>query len=173
MRNDAGTVLGAIERAAVRPLGIATVAVHLLALDPRGRHWVQQRAFDKPNDPGLWDTLVGGMVPAGEPLREALARETWEEAGLHLEQLPDLRHGGTVRTHGPCDAKLAHGYVVQDLEWFTCVVPAGVVPQNQDGEVLAFDCLEAPELAARLARDEFTLDAGLLYLAAFGDASAE
>jgi len=26
--------------------------------------WVQQRALDKANDPGLWDTLMGGMVSA-------------------------------------------------------------------------------------------------------------
>jgi 8-oxo-dGTP pyrophosphatase MutT (NUDIX family) len=166
VRNDAGVVVGAIERAAVRALGIPTVAVHLLAVDPQGHHWVQQRALDKDTDPGLWDTLVGGMVPAGEPLLQALERETWEEAGLRVEELLDLRHGGTVRSSGP-SSSAPHGYVVQDLEWFTCTVPAGMLPSNQDGEVMAFECLAPAELARRLEQDEFTMDAMVLYAAAF------
>src|SRR5690606_2148345 len=60
---EAGQVLGAVERGVVRQLGIATHAVHLAAWAPDGRYWLQLRAFDKPNDPGKWDTLVGGMVP--------------------------------------------------------------------------------------------------------------
>ena len=32
------------------------------------RIWVQQRAFDKSTDPGLWDTLMGGQVAAGETI---------------------------------------------------------------------------------------------------------
>jgi hypothetical protein len=55
---DAGSRLGAIERAAVRPLGIATQAVHLVLRDARGGVWVQQRALDKAVDPGLWDTTM-------------------------------------------------------------------------------------------------------------------
>ena len=72
-----------MERAVVRPLGITTFAVHLLA-SPDGRHWVQQRSLTKPNDPGLWDTLMGGMIPASDSMAQALERETWEEAGLRL-----------------------------------------------------------------------------------------
>jgi hypothetical protein len=79
-----GTVLGTVERAVTRALGIATQAVHLTATAPDGRVWLQQRAFDKPSDPGLWDTLVGGTVPASDGLEQALARETWEEAGPAL-----------------------------------------------------------------------------------------
>jgi hypothetical protein len=51
-----GQRLGTVERGAVRVLGLATQAVHLVGVAPDGRHWVQQRALDKPNDPGLWDT---------------------------------------------------------------------------------------------------------------------
>jgi hypothetical protein len=74
---------GTVERAAVRPLGITTLAVHLVGQSLDGRFWVQQRAFDKSNDPGLWDTLMGGMVSAADTVETALVRETWEEAGLH------------------------------------------------------------------------------------------
>jgi hypothetical protein len=60
VRNASGEQIGAIERGAVRPLGIATLAVHLVGKAPDGGYWVQQRALNKPNDPGKWDTLMGG-----------------------------------------------------------------------------------------------------------------
>jgi hypothetical protein len=62
----------------VRPLGIATRAVHLVGVCADGSIWVQQRSEDKANNPGMWDTLMGGMVSAADGLAEALARETWE-----------------------------------------------------------------------------------------------
>ena len=160
-----GTVLGTVERAVTRALGIATQAVHLTATAPDGRVWLQQRAFDKPSDPGLWDTLVGGTVPASDGLEQALARETWEEAGLRLSQLEGLRHGGRVETRRPF-AEQPHGYVVETLDWYAGTLPQGVVPCNQDGEVAAFECLEAGEVARRLQQDACTIDAALVLLAA-------
>ena len=166
VRGEGGTLVGTIERAAVRPLGIATHAVHLTALDDAGRVWVQQRAFDKPTDPGLWDTLVGGMVPARDSVEQALERETWEEAGLRLPQVRALRHGGRVATQRPF-AELAHGYVVEVLDWYAGTLPAGVVPANQDGEVAGFRTMAADELTQRLEAGEFTIDAALILLAAY------
>lgn len=166
VRDASGRLLGEVERAAVRPLGIATESVYLAALDEHGRHWVQERALDKPNDPGLWDTLVGGMVPARDAIPEALARETWEEAGLRLEQLGELRPGGCILTRRP--SAVPRGYVVERLHWFRCIVPEGVVPENQDGEVASFARLDAEEVTRRLERDAFTVDAALILLQAFG-----
>ena len=167
VRGDGGTLVGTVERAAVRPLGIATHAVHLTAVDDAGQVWLQQRAFDKPTDPGLWDTLVGGMVPASDSVEQALERETWEEAGLRVPQLRELRHGGRVTTQRPF-AELAHGYVVEVLDWYAARLPAGVVPANQDGEVAGFRVMAADELAQRLEAGEFTIDAALILLAAYG-----
>ena len=158
--DDSGRVLGTIERAGVRPLGITTSAVHLAGMAPDARHWVQQRSLTKPNDPGLWDTLMGGMVPAAESLEAALARETWEEAGLHLSQLADLRHCGRVLTRRPSDKP--HGYVVEWIDCYRCVVPDGVIPRNQDGEVERFELLQAAEVARKLVAAEFTLEAAVV-----------
>jgi 8-oxo-dGTP pyrophosphatase MutT (NUDIX family) len=165
VRDEDGQVLGAVERAATRVLGIATDAVHLAAVDEEGRHWVQRRALDKPTDPGLWDTLVGGAIPASDTLAQALERETWEEAGLRLAQVRDLRHGGRVRTQRPSD--VPHGYIVEWLDWYTCTLPAGVTPHNQDGEVAEFRCIPAAQVTEHLERDEFTIDAAQILLAAF------
>jgi 8-oxo-dGTP pyrophosphatase MutT (NUDIX family) len=161
VRDDQGTVLGTIERGAVRPLGIPTQAVHLTGFSPDRRHWVQQRAFDKPNDPGLWDTLVGGAVPASDTFESALERETWEEAGLRPAQLQGLRRGGRVTISRP-SAEIPMGYVIEELDWYHCVVPDGVVPVNQDGEVAQFALLDAAEVRARMQHGEFTIDAALI-----------
>ncbi|TWO72345.1 NUDIX domain-containing protein [Caenimonas sedimenti] len=165
VHDASGHAVGRIERGAVRLLGISTHAVHLAAWAPDGRFWLQQRAFDKPNDPGLWDTLVGGMVPAGESGLAALERETWEEAGLRFAQLEGLARGGSFLTRRP-SAEVAHGYVVERLDWYRCVLPPGTVPVNQDGEVARFEGMAAREVARRLQQDEFTLEAALILRAA-------
>lgn len=162
--SESGEVLGTVERAAVRPLGITTFAVHLAAFSPDGRHWVQQRSLAKPNDPGLWDTLMGGMVPACDSLEEALRRETWEEAGVRIADVDSLRYGGRIPTRRPT-GDVRGGYVVEHIDWFTCVLPPQLVPQNQDGEVEQFALLRDEEVAEKLLRDEFTLEAAAVIVA--------
>ena len=157
-----GRRLACVERGAVRVLGIASRAVHLLGQDPRGHSWIQQRAWDKPTDPGLWDTLMGGMVPASDSLEQALARETWEEAGLQLAQLHDLRYAGSLVLQKPAHAGDALGYVVERADCYIAEVPATCVPQNQDGEVAQFVCAAPQALRQMLERHQFTVEAALL-----------
>jgi 8-oxo-dGTP pyrophosphatase MutT (NUDIX family) len=159
--DEAGKVLGTVERAIVRPLGIATRAVHLLGYTPDGRHWIQQRSFAKANDPGMLDTLVGGMVPASDSTDEALVRETWEEAGLKPAQLQQLQHGGVITIRGPSNSGFG-GYIVERIDWYRCVLPDSIVPVNQDGEVQEFRLMPPAEVLARLLQHEFTLEAALI-----------
>ena len=167
--DPAGAPLGAIERGTVRALGIATRAVHLVGKTPDGRHWVQQRSFSKANDPGLWDTLMGGMVAAGESTMEALERETQEEAGLALQALRDLRAGGRVSIRRPSDeVPGGHGYMTEAIDWFEATVPFGLAPVNQDGEVQQFELLSRSDVVLRLEAGAFTLEATLVLAAALG-----
>jgi 8-oxo-dGTP pyrophosphatase MutT (NUDIX family) len=174
-----GELLGSVERGAVRPLGVATRAVHLVGRTPSGGMWVQQRSLTKANDPGQWDTLMGGMISAHDDLQSALARETQEEAGLALGQLLDVRHCGQVKitrhTDDDNDVPVPAnkppptpgiGYMVEVIDWFDAAVPHGTVPQNQDGEVAQFALLSVDELMAKLQRDEFTLEASMILVAA-------
>lgn len=154
----AGTVHGAIERAAVRPLGITTHAVHLVGRHADGRWWLQQRALDKATDPGLWDTLMGGLVADRESIEQTLERETWEEAGLRLAELRQLAARGHLLVRRP----VAEGYMVERIAVFEAVVPAHLQPVNQDGEVQRFECVDAAALRERLAADAFTLEAALV-----------
>ena len=154
----AGTPVGAIERAAVRPLGIATRAVHLVGRAEQGGVWVQQRAFDKSTDPGQWDTLMGGLVAADEAIADTLARETWEEAGLRVDALHDVKACGELTVRRP----VSNGYMIEHIQVFEAVIPASLVPLNQDGEVAAFERLSDGDLRERLLADAFTLEAALI-----------
>lgn len=155
--------VAAVERSVVRVLGLTTFAVHLVGFSADGRRtWVQQRAFDKATDPGLWDTLMGGQVAAGETVESALARETWEEAGLDVASLLDLRRGERIAFRRP----VAEGYLVEHIDVYTARLGEGVEPANRDGEVARFDCLDATLLEERLRQGAFTLEATIILAAA-------
>ena len=162
VHDASGLKIGTIERGAVRPLGIATLAVHLVGQSPDGRFWVQQRAFDKPTDPGKWDTLMGGMVSAGDTVETALERETWEEAGLNVAHLQSLRYGGRQSNCRPSSDGAA-AYMNEYIEWYAATVPDGLMPINQDGEVAQFALMDEAQLLVAMQRGEFTLEAALIF----------
>lgn len=153
--------LGVIERAAMRPLGLLTQAVHLNAWTPDGRLWVARRALNKATDPGMWDTLVGGLAGSGEDLEQALLRECGEEAGLDPGQLTQRTPLRTVlRMH----RRLPEGYQVEDLLTSTCVLAPDCRPANRDGEVMEITTLSVPQAVQRIEHEEFTLEAALVIL---------
>jgi 8-oxo-dGTP pyrophosphatase MutT (NUDIX family) len=161
-----GQRLGSIERGLVRVLDIATRAVHLVGQSPEGGIWVQQRAFNKPNNPGRWDTLMGGMVSAADTREQALERETWEEAGLRLAALGPVAHGGALDFARPSREGGGIGYMRERIDWFHATVPAGMQPCNQDGEVERFELLPPETVRQWVAQGQFTQEAALV-LAAF------
>ena len=167
VRDESAAEIATIERGAVRPLGIATLAVYLVGQTLDGRFWVQQRALNKPNDPGKWDTLMGGMVSAGDTVDMALERETWEEAGLRIRDLQNLRYGGRQSNCRPSSDGAA-GYMQEFIEWYVATVPDGLTPINQDGEVAQFVLMDEAELVATMQRGEFTTEAALILASVLG-----
>jgi 8-oxo-dGTP pyrophosphatase MutT (NUDIX family) len=151
--------LATIERGACRPLGITTVAVHLNAFSADGRLFVARRALHKQIDPGRWDNLVGGMVPAGESELDALAREAHEEAGLDLRGAA-LQRGGRVHV----TRIVPEGYQSEIVQAFDTVLPPSTKPRNVDGEVAAIETWESGAAVAAIERDAFTLEAALVVL---------
>lgn len=154
-----GELLGVIERAAMRPLGLLTRAVHLNAWTPDGRLWVARRALTKATDPGMWDTLVGGLVGSGESLDLALVRECGEEAGLDA---PQLQNRGPLHTILRLRRRLPEGYQVEDLLASRCVLAPDVQPANRDGEVMEIAALPVDEVVGLVEAGEFTLEAALV-----------
>ena len=161
-----GQRVATVERGAVRVLGVATHAVHLIGLSPDGRMWVQQRSADKSHYPGYWDTLMGGMVAASDTLDQALRREVQEEAGLDVQQLLQLQHGGNVDMACPSDeVEGGVAYMRERIDWFTTTVPDGMQPENQDGEVQQFQCINMATLMEWLVQGRFTPEASLVLAA--------
>src|SRR5690606_32509291 len=118
-------------------------------------------ALNKSTDPGMWDTLAGGLVAAGEDLESALLRESFEEAGLPAVAL--AAHG-PLRTVLRMHRRLDDGYQVENVLNSDCVLDEGVVPHNLDGEVLTFRCVAMPELWDMIVHGAFTLEAELAIL---------
>lgn len=164
--NEFDQQVATVERGVVRPLGIATRAVHLVGRTVDGRFWVQQRAASKATHPLCWDTLMGGMVSAADTVDTALARETWEEAGIRVAEVTAMRRGGKLTMRKPSGDAADNGYVVEQVDWFDCVLPEAMVPVNQDGEVAQFELLDKRTLVSRLEQNEFTTEAALVLVAA-------
>lgn len=156
---DGQQVLGVIERAAVRALGLSTKAVHLNAWTPDGKLWVAQRSLSKSTDPGMWDTLVGGLVGQGEDNELALVRECGEEAGLDE---PDLTRRSPLRTVMRIHRRLPEGYQVEDVLTSTCVLASDAVPANRDGEVMEIATIDVDTAIRRIKEGEFTLEAAIV-----------
>lgn len=157
--NHQGEALARVERAVVRVLGMRTRAVHLVGQRPDGSVWLQLRSFNKPNDPGLWDTLMGGTVAAGETVTQTLQRETWEEAGLNLNELPHLTQGGHFTATRPVPDGGNTGYLVEDTDWYTATVPEHLTPSNLDGEVDHFELWSIGQVFEGLSAEAFTAEA--------------
>lgn len=160
-----GHVLGALERGVCRQLGVATEAIHLVGFSGQDHVWVQQRAFDKPNDPGKWDTLVGGMITAEDNILSALERETWEEAGLLVAELKILTGKGKIQQHRPSNDGYG-AYLAETVYWMTANVPSLIHPENKDGEVAQFARLPTSTIFEMILQDEFTFEASLILLEA-------
>src|SRR3546814_909651 len=153
--------LGVIERAAVRPLGLLTKAVHLNAWSPDGRLWIARRAASKSTDPGMWDTLVGGLAGAGENLDTSLLRESNEEAGLVPSDLDGRSEQRIIlRMH----RRLPEGYQVEDVLVSDCVLAESVAPKNLDGEVSEIRLVSIDDLWSMVQANEFTREAELVIL---------
>jgi ADP-ribose pyrophosphatase YjhB (NUDIX family) len=151
--------LAVVERAACRTLGITTTAVHLNAFTPGGELVIARRAEHKQIDPGLWDNLVGGMVPAGESEAEALRREALEEAGLDLAGLPVAR-GGRVHV----TRQVPEGFQSEIVQVFDALLADGTKLRNQDGEVAAIEARPVAAVVEAIERDQFTLESALVTL---------
>jgi 8-oxo-dGTP pyrophosphatase MutT (NUDIX family) len=151
--------VAAIERGVMRPLGLMTKAVHLSGWSEDGRLWVARRALTKATDPGMWDTLVGGLVGNFEDPDVALVRESDEEAGLDA---PDIVARTPLRTIAHMKRRLPEGFQLEAVLTCECVLAPHVKPSNRDGEVMEIQLLDTETLYRLLKEDAFTLEASIV-----------
>ncbi|MDO5639966.1 MAG: DUF4743 domain-containing protein [Neisseria sp.] len=164
--DDKGQVLFALERAAFRPFGLLSNAIHINGLAFVGgewKFWIGRRSPYKAVDPNKLDNLVGGGVASGESIREAMLREGGEEAGLTEAQLQNARCCGRRLSM----RNVSRGLHRENLHIFDVVLPEGVLPENQDGEVAEFMLLDAGSLAQAMGEGRLMNDAFLATLDAF------
>ena len=157
--------LARIERAASRFWGTLTFGAHATGWVPGvdgkpAALWIAQRALDKATDPGLFDSLIGGGVPADQTPRQTVLREGWEEAGLQAGQMTALQFAGVLWLCRDIPEGLQH----EALHSFDLALPASFKPHNQDGEVAGFELLPTGEALRLAAGDAMTVDAALVTL---------
>jgi 8-oxo-dGTP pyrophosphatase MutT (NUDIX family) len=155
--------LARIERAAARFWGSLTLGAHangyVAGADGRpAALWIARRADDKATDPGLFDNLIGGGVPAGQTAHEALLREGFEEAGLDRSRMATALPGPVLRLH----RDVREGRQQEWLYTFDLELPAGLVPVNQDGEVAGFTLLPLADALKLASGPAMTVDAALV-----------
>lgn len=149
-----------IERAAARPFGFATQAVHVNGIVGRSM-WLARRSPTKPTDPGLLDNLVGGGIAAGLSVEQILVKEAWEEAGIPAELARRATRGGTVELV----REVPEGVQCEAVHVYDLELPADFTPRNQDAEVSDFTRVSMEEARRLIERtDELTVDAALVAL---------
>jgi 8-oxo-dGTP pyrophosphatase MutT (NUDIX family) len=150
--------LFAIERAAVKAFGIRYYCVQLNGLvgAGEGQHmWIGRRAMSKPIGPGKLDQIVGGGVPLGYSLAEALVKECAEEAGMPAALAGRAHPVGAITILAEEDGGLWH----ETLFNYDLTLPDDFVPENADGEVESFELMSVAEVRSRLERsDDFLFD---------------
>jgi 8-oxo-dGTP pyrophosphatase MutT (NUDIX family) len=151
--------LAQLERGAARVLGILTHAVHLVGLSANGDVWLQHRALTKATDPGLWDTLAGGLLAAGDQLHSGLLRETHEEAGLLDSDFSAVTPHGMVQQR----RSVPDGLILEAVWTYSATLVPGSLPRNLDGEVMGFECVSREQLANKVADGKVTQEAVLAF----------
>ena len=116
--------------------------VHVWIRDEAGDYLVQQRAHDRPTDPGVW-AVTAGLVQAGEDSLAAAVRETREELGLELvpAQLQRLRQQAL-------DGRF------EDI-WLATVSRAALGVPRPDPEVADWKWASKAKLSELVSRREF------------------
>jgi 8-oxo-dGTP pyrophosphatase MutT (NUDIX family) len=150
-----------IERAAARFLGLLTFASHMNGIVAGQRAlWISRRSPHKAVDPGMWDNLVAGGMPAGSDPLETLVRECDEESGIP----PEL--AGQAEAHGVIDVlrEIPEGVQWERVYVYDLMLPPDFVPHNRDGEVAEHRHIGPEALLAIMADCAMTVDATLVTL---------
>ena len=86
--NSEDIVIGSARRDKIHSNHLLHRSIHLLIFDSKGRLFLQKRGFSKDESPGLWASSVSGHVDHDESYDDACIRETQEEVGLTLSNIP-------------------------------------------------------------------------------------
>lgn len=154
--------------------------IALLLMNSRGKLYVQQRSWEKGENPGLFDKSIEGHVPKGESPEMALLRECTEELGFPLSVVskeefdnarPNLSIVGiakklaTVNNHETKRALKQGGHIFQPVITHLYVGYYDGPIEFRDGESIGVLVLEPERLEKDFATnpDKYTEDLRLLF----------
>ena len=146
-----------IERAAARPFGLTTQAVHMNGIAGR-RMWLARRSPTKQIDPGMLDNMVAGGISVGFSIETTLVKEAWEEAGIPADLARQARFSGKLEVL----REVPEGVQSETVSIYDLELPADFRPQNQDGEVAEFRLLTFAEVEPQVASRALTFEAALV-----------
>lgn len=153
-----------IERAAAPHFGMRSYGVHMTGYVRKedGIHiWVARRSRVKPTYPGMLDNTVAGGQPVGLGLRENLAKECAEEAGIPKALAAQaISVGAIAYKMDAADGLKPDVQFCYDLE-----MPADFVPRNTDGEIEEFFLWQWRDVARIVAdTNEFKYNCNLVLI---------
>lgn len=156
-----------VDRALVPPLGLRAFGLHVNGIVDDGgepadmRLWIGRRAADRRIAPGKLDNLIAGGQPHGLSLAQNLAKEAAEEAGFDAATVSRARPAGAITyTMAQSDGLRRDTLFIYDL-----LLPEGLRPRNQDGEVEDFFCMPVTEVATRVRdTDDFKFNVALVII---------
>lgn len=162
-----GPVLTTIDRGALPKFGIQAQGIHLdgLVAMPDGPHlWVARRAADKRLDPGKFDHITAGGIPAGLSPYDTLLKEAAEEAAIPAALAATATPTGTISYA----MDRAEGLRRDLLHCYEIALPPDFTPRAVDGEVESFKLWPLPEvLDAVRHSDAFKFNVNLVLIALF------
>jgi 8-oxo-dGTP pyrophosphatase MutT (NUDIX family) len=154
-----------IDRGAVPVFGVKAYGVHLNGYqrEPDGtiRLWIGRRAPDKKVEPNKLDNLVAGGIGYPHGIADTLIKEADEEAGMSA----DLASRAVPRGHVAYRMEWGPGTRDDVLYVYDLETPADFVPRNGDGELVAFDLMDAHEVLDRVRdTDDFKFNVNLIII---------
>jgi hypothetical protein len=138
-----------IDRGAVSFLGIRSFGVHLNGIRRDAdalKLWIGRRASDKKVAPDKLDNMVAGGIGHGHGVFETLVKEGEEEAAVPAELMRRAVPVGAVVYR----MEVKQGVRDDALFIYDLELPPDFTPRNTDGEIAAFELIEAPAVLERV-----------------------
>jgi 8-oxo-dGTP pyrophosphatase MutT (NUDIX family) len=151
-----------LDRGAVSFFGVRAYGVHLNGYLREGdalKLWIGRRAPDKKVAPDKLDNLVAGGIGEGHGLEETLVKEAAEEADLPRDIVAHAVPVGAILYR----MEVEYGMRDDALFLYDLEVPAGFTPRNTDGEIVAFQLMDARDAIERVrSTDDFKFNVNLV-----------
>lgn len=152
------------DRSLMPALGFISHGIHCNAyIKQKGvvKLWTARRSMTSHTDPGKLDHLVAGGQPHGLTLRDNLAKEAFEEAGIPKKLVEPARSTGLIRYN-----RMQENGVRRDVLFvFDLRLPEDFMPESQDGESGDFRLMALDEVyQALLQGNAFKFNVNLVLI---------